>query len=389
MKSLDKFITESLIINEAFKSQVLRDIATYVKGHAEQFDAKKLGDALNGHGNDRLVFPRGIQWDKLTDDDIVFGFSNDDLIRKSIVIKDKDWIVLWIHTRLLYTYMSCNGKAYKLNVSANKKFYRNQTVSMFKNGDDTVFTGPAALFDPSKGFYTKKEVNFDNELMSNYGDPFFVIAIPKKTILKLSTLNLIKSRYEARKGATAFMTDDDIRKKNLQRYDDELAKIHSQNKNAKTYVQKAVRLVTEYRKMLAEFEEAKKIIDDFGNERISDILKGAGVDDEGYMELFMGINNLDDDTLLNGKTKDGKDWSASWEIQKAESTLNSAKSIIIDAMNKIKEINSAIKYAPLSQSDLQTQFEGWNIEFNRYQTDLADKHSDMTNRINNFKNYLR
>ena len=387
MKALDKYIIESLIINEAFKSQVLRDIATYVKGHAKQYkaDSNSLGKVFDGHGNDRLVFPRGIQWDKLTDDDIVFGFSNDDLIRNSKVVRDKDWIVLWIDSARLYTYMSCNGKAYKLNYSTNKTFYRKDYVDVMNNGDTTVFTGSAGLFDPSKGFYTKKEVNFDDELMTQYGAPMFVIAIPKKTILKLSTLNLIKSRYDARNGATAFLSDDVIRKKNLLRYETELAKIHAQNKNAKAYVSKLSRMITEYRTMQAEVNEVKQMVEGFRDSRITDILKGAGIDDEDYMEIFMGIGDIRKDSIYNGHTKLSA--SADWEFGHCLSTMRSAEKIIDDAMDSIQKINQKLKERP-SEDELKEFFEGINFEFNKYQNNMTNYHKELTEEINKFKSYL-
>ncbi len=360
MVELGRYIRESLI-SEAFKSQVLRDIAEFVKGHEKQYgiNPEMARSIAELRSNETLVFPRGIQWDKLTDDDIVFGLSADRNFMSRPELTSPQWIVLWIHTKTLVTNMSCGQRVYRLG----------GTYTRTVRGEQSMLN----LEDPE---FTQNSRNKLSELKDS--DNEFIIAIPKKTILKLSTLNLVRSRREARQGATALMSDEKFREENLKRYQDKIAKMAAEKKTLSPLLKITKKILDEVRVAEQECVDIKEKIKEHQDKYIKDMLSGAGVSDEEYMKLFMGTEPSNDSFSM--------DPSNHWRMKQLDRCIEHLRSLVNGVMREIKfaadEINSGNGYD-------NSYINGTCKKIDEYLKQAIEEHKGMADIINNIKSNLK
>ncbi len=396
MITLNKYLTESLTINEAFKAQILRDMAEYIKGHENQYKkgwdgATKLVVALTGHGKDTLIFPRGIQWDKVTDDDIVFGFAdeyrelsgvgNDADAKKRCVISDSKWITLWIHPGTLATFLSCGQHVYSIG-TYDSPTLRNERPRISATRDELLVNND--IFDPgrepSRMFFPQSTVTVNKLLNKNIR--YFCISIPKKTILKLSTINLVKDRFRARQGATALMSDDEIRNNNINRYKIELSKMRANNPSIKPYMVKASKIVDEYKEMQSEVEEMRNSVLAIRDKNLADALKGIGLDDEAYMSLFMGVGEKME-TLRNS------DNLANGAYENAEYHLRNAGKHVNDVMKGIKDLINLFQDKDTDTESRARELRFWDSEFESFDKKIKEIHAKITGEITKVKSAIK
>lgn len=362
MVELGRYIRES-IISEAFKSQVLRDIAAFVKGHEKQYNinpemARSIAEL---HSNETLVFPRGIQWDKLTDDDIVFGFPHDrDFMKKLPELISPQWIVLWINTKTLVTSLSCGKRVYRVDRMNTRATRGTRGVLNLEDPEFSLNSGMKLL-----------------ELMGSSNQ--FIIAIPKKTVLKLSTLNLVRGRREARRGATALMSDEKFREENLMRYQDKLAQIASDKKTLSPLLKITEKLLDEVRAAEQECADIKNKIREHQDKYIKDMLSGAGVSDEEYMKLFMGV-----EPSSGAFSMDSGD---QWRIRQIDRCIEYLHLRVDSTMAVIQMAAVKIKSGDNKYDDFYIKEKCNEI---KEQLDLAIKeHKRLVDIIDNIKNNLK
>ena len=227
MKNISTFINESLnstdtIILEAFKSSTLRDIYNSLRGDYKSSNTKA--------GNQML--PHGIAWNQIEDSEIFYGESGDPAFIKKFV-KNPDYFIIWypLSTKE-YKYNKSNRNTWSIEpgniyITCGNEFFmydaRNTTWSTrleatYSWGDDipssrldkNVFTtdNKDMLVKPSikdwKGFHqghlTVKVLS--EEVYCS------AIAIHKDTLVKYSTLELMKNRAESKRDAVALLKKD-------------------------------------------------------------------------------------------------------------------------------------------------------------------------------------
>ena len=227
MKNISTFINESLnsadtIILEAFKSSTLRDVYNSLRG-----DYKSTNTKAGNH-----MLPHGIAWDQIEDSEIFYGESGDPAFIKKFV-KNPDYFIIWypLSTKE-YKYNKSNRNTWSIEpgniyITCGNEFFmydaRNTTWSArleatYSWGDDTpssrldknVFTtdNKDMLVKPSikdwKGFHqghlTVKVLSEDVYCSA--------IAIHKDTLVKYSTLELMKNRAESKRDAVALLKKD-------------------------------------------------------------------------------------------------------------------------------------------------------------------------------------
>lgn len=226
MKNIRTFINESLnsadtIILEAFKSSTLRDIYNSLKGDYRSVSSKS--------GNHML--PHGIAWDQIEDSEIFYGESGDPAFIKKFV-KNPDYFIIWypLSTKE-YSYSKTRRNTYAIEpgniyITCGNEFFmydaRNTTwnarfEATYNWGDDTpssrldkqAFTpDKEQLIKPSikdwRGFHqghlTVKVLSEDVYCSA--------IAIHKDTLVKHSTLELMKNRAENKQDAVALLKKD-------------------------------------------------------------------------------------------------------------------------------------------------------------------------------------
>lgn len=227
MKNISTFINESLnsadtIILEAFKSSVLRDVYNSLRG-----DYKSSNTKAGNH-----MLPHGIAWDQIEDSEIFYGESGDPAFIKKFV-KNPDYFIIWYPlTTKEYKYSKSRHNTWSIEpgniyITCGNEFFmydaRNTTWSArleatYSWGDDTpssrldknVFTtdNKDMLVKPSikdwKGFHqghlTVKVLS--EEVYCS------AIAIHKDTLVKYSTLELMKNRAESKRDAVALLKKD-------------------------------------------------------------------------------------------------------------------------------------------------------------------------------------
>ena len=227
MKNISTFINESLnssdtIILEAFKSSVLRDIYNSLRG-----DYKSTNTKAGNH-----MLPHGIAWDQIEDSEIFYGESGDPAFIKKFV-KNPDYFIIWypLSTKE-YKYSKTRHNSYSIEpgniyITCGNEFFmydaRNTTWSArleatYSWGNDTpssrldknVFTtdNKDMLVKPSikdwqgfhQGHLTVKVLS--EEVYCS------AIAIHKDTLVKYSTLELMKNRAESKRDAVALLKKD-------------------------------------------------------------------------------------------------------------------------------------------------------------------------------------
>lgn len=227
MKNISTFINESLnsadtIILEAFKSSTLRDIYNSLRG-----DYKSTNTKAGNH-----MLPHGIAWDQIEDSEIFYGESGDPAFIKKFV-KNPDYFIIWYPlTTKEYKYSKARHNTWSIEpgniyITCGNEFFmydaRNTTWSTrleatysWENDtpssrlDKNVFTADNKdmLVKPSikdwKGFHqghlTVKVLS--EEVYCS------AIAIHKDTLVKYSTLELMKNRAESKRDAVALLKKD-------------------------------------------------------------------------------------------------------------------------------------------------------------------------------------
>ena len=227
MKNIRTFINESLnssdtIILEAFKSSTLRDIYNSLRG-----DYKSTNIKAGNH-----MLPHGIAWDQIEDSEIFYGESGDPAFIKKFV-KNPDYFIIWYPLSTKdYKYNKSNRNTWSIEpgniyITCGNEFFmydaRNTTWSArleatysWENDtpssrlDKNVFTtdNKDMLVKPSikdwKGFHqghlTVKVLSEDVYCSA--------IAIHRDTLVKYSTLELMKNRAESKRDAVALLKKD-------------------------------------------------------------------------------------------------------------------------------------------------------------------------------------
>lgn len=334
MRTFNDYITTNRV-DETFQSQTLRDIAEYAKANVSQRFADEITTAASKRKYDKLVFPRGIAWDKIPDDDIIFGVTSDPWFAERPELVNPKWITVWINVKDLATYISCGNKIYQYQLSSSTDYNREKVkgLSSFWTLDGAVLDGVTTA-SVKKSFLPKGTYTRDCR--------FLCICINKNTILKYSTADLIKARKESQKGVIYNNNDDFYRETNQKRYQQKLNELSVTNKNLKRYTDIVLNSVNLLKSLQDRAASVDARIKKATQQSVTDFLKMNGITDEDYINLFFGAD-------LNLQMTDG----IVDDKRYAQYDLNNIKDNIVWMMNILKDISTIFdaEHADVDTSD--------------------------------------
>lgn len=368
MRTFNDYITNR--IDETFQSQTLRDIAEYAKANVSQRFADEIANAASKRKYDKLVFPRGIAWDKIPDDDIIFGVTSDPYFINRPELVSNRWISVWINTENLAVYVSCGNNVYEYQICSSSDYNREKVkrLQAFWDFNGNTLNGVSGA-TVRKSFLPKGTYTRDRK--------FLCICVNKDTILKYTTADLIKARKESQKGVIYNNNDDFYRQENQKRYQQKLSELTVNNKNLKRYTD-VVLISVNMLKTLQDRAAALDVrIKKANQQSVTDFLKKNGISDEDYINLFFGADlNLQ----IPGDVDDA--------MREMKYDLNNLKDNITRMMNILKDIttvfddkesdaNYKAAWLKTCQSDLE-RIHKRNLE---YQTAVSTYLTQIENKL--------
>lgn len=270
--TFNEFLNESYFLNESFKSTTL---AQFIKEHPlTKFD--------------RL--PKGVMWDKIPDNEVILGSSQDPVFKKMCYNSD-EYVVFWYsNTKQMGKYKKPSYRKTDNNFGRMGKDWSNtidNSIYIYKG--ETLLTQGSKFISEHKGIFSgttgnkyEKPLNGDVSVEKIYDDlDFSAIAIKYVTLVKYSAEVLRADRKEEKKDALALQDIGYILSKNRQRYKQYVieAKLNKETKTIATKVE-------------IYLNDLKKEIESLSKISLDNLVKFSIRDDEQTDRVSVDISNL-------------------------------------------------------------------------------------------------